>query len=473
MSEHAVSTHERRTRQARRAVISSCVGTSVEWYEYFIYGTAAALYFGPLYFPSHDPVVARLIAFASFGVAFLARPLGALLFGHLGDRVGRKSTMIFTLLLMGLATGAIGLVPTYAEIGMLAPITLVSLRLLQGLAVGGEWGGAMLVAIENAPRHKVRLFGAAPQMGSGIGLLMATGAMALVGLLPHDARVAWGWRVPFIVGFVLVIIGLVIRLGVEESEDFARVKAQGRRVKVPIADVLRNAKLPTLVSILMQASFCVLFYMVATYFVSYATYQLKLPQSTTFTLVMIASVVDLVAFPIVCSLGDSLGAPKVFLFGSIFAILAGVPFYLIVNTAVPVYLAIALSVTMVCGQVTTYGMLGTMSAELYPAEYRYTGVAVSGAIASILFSAPTPFVAEWLMHSTGSWHYLAGMISTAGVIATIGCLGYLKLRHRVTPVGYVGTRDAGRDAHDHDHERGAHDHDYAADAAANASRPAL
>lgn len=441
MSDHPVSIAEKRARQARRAVISSCVGTSVEWYEYFIYGTAAALYFGPLYFPSKDAVIARLIAFASFGVAFLARPLGALLFGHLGDRVGRKSTMIFTLLLMGLATGAIGLVPTYADIGLLAPVTLVSLRLLQGLAVGGEWGGAMLVAIENAPRHKVRLYGAAPQMGSGIGLLMATGAMALVGLLPHDARVAWGWRLPFIAGFFLVLIGLIIRLGVEESEEFQRVKTKGLRVNVPIAEVLRNAKLPTLVSVAMQASFCVLFYMVATYFVSYATFQLKLPQSTTFTLVMIASVIDLLAFPIVCSLGDKLGASKVFLFGSIFAIMVGTPFYMVLNTTIPVYLAIALSVTMVCGQVTTYGMLGTMSAELYPAEYRYTGVAVSGAIASILFSAPTPFLAEWLMHVTGSWHYLAGMITVAGCIATAGCLGYLKLRHRVVPIGNIGTAD--------------------------------
>jgi len=441
MSETVASTLERRARQARRAVISSCVGTSVEWYEYFIYGTAAALYFGPLYFPTKDPVIARLIAFASFGVAFLARPLGAFIFGHLGDRIGRKSTMIATLVLMGVSTGAIGLVPTYAQIGLAAPFILVSLRLLQGLAVGGEWGGAVLVAIENAPRNKVRLYGAAPQMGSGIGLLMSTGAMALVGLLPHDQRVAWGWRLPFIAGFVLVIIGLLIRLGVEESDDFQRVKDAGLRVKLPIADVLRHAKLPTLISIAMQASFCVVFYMVAAYFVSYATFQLKLPQSTTFNLVMIASIVDLIAFPIVCSLGDRFGAARVFLFGSIFAIVAGMPFYMILNTAVPVYLAIALSVTMVCGQVTTYGMLGTMSAELFPAEYRYTGVAVSGAIASILFSAPTPFLAEWLMHETHSWHYLGDMISGAGIIATLGCMGYLRLRHRMTTVGYAAPHD--------------------------------
>jgi len=437
MTEQAASINAKRARQARRAVISSCVGTSVEWYEYFIYGTAAALYFGPLYFPSKDLVTGRLIALASFGVAFLARPLGAFIFGHLGDRIGRKSTMIFTLVLMGVSTGAIGLVPTYEHIGLLAPIVLVSLRVLQGLAVGGEWGGAVLVAIENAPRNRVRLYGAAPQMGSGIGLLMATGAMALVGLLSPAERLAWGWRVPFIVGFVLVIIGLIIRLGVEESEDFERVKATGRRVRLPIADVLRNAKLPSLISIAMQASFCVIFYMVATYFVSYATYHLQMPQSTTFTLVMIASVFDLIAFPLVCSLGDRLGAHRVFLFGSIFAMAMSFPFYMMLNTGNPIYMCIALSVMMVCGQVTTYGMLGTMSAELYPAQYRYTGVAVSGAVASILFSAPTPFLAEWLMRSTGSWTYLAGMISVAGLIATLGCLGYLKLRHRVSPIGYV------------------------------------
>jgi MFS family permease len=440
MAEQDARTRVDKVKQARRALISSCVGTSVEWYEYFIYGTAAALYFGPLFFPNKDPAIARLIAFASFGVAFLARPLGAFIFGHLGDRIGRKSTMIFTLVLMGVATGAIGLLPTYQQIGVLAPVLLVSLRLLQGLAVGGEWGGAVLVAVENAPRHKVRLYGAAPQMGSGFGLFLSTGAMALVGLLPPEERLAWGWRVPFIAGFALVLIGLIIRLGVAESEDFERVKAAGRRVKMPIGDLLRHAKLPTLVATAMSASFAVVFYMVATYFVSYATFHLKMPQATTFRLVMIASLIDLIAFPIICSYADRIGAHRVFFFGTLFAVLGSVPLFLTLNTASPLLVGIALSLTMVCGQVTTYGVVGSMSAELFPAEYRYTGVAVSGAIASILFSAPTPLLAEWLMRETGSWLYLAGMVSVAGFIATLGGIGYMKLRHRAHSVGYVGER---------------------------------
>jgi len=440
MAQQGTRTGVDKVKQARRALISSCVGTSVEWYEYFIYGTAAALYFGPLFFPNKDASIARLIAFASFGVAFLARPLGAFAFGHLGDRIGRKSTMIFTLVLMGLATGAIGVLPTYQQIGVAAPILLVTLRLLQGLAVGGEWGGAVLVAVENAPRHRVRLYGSAPQMGSGFGLFLSTGAMALVGLLPADARAAWGWRLPFIAGFGLVLIGLFIRLGVAESEDFERVKAAGRRVKLPISDVLRHAKLPTLVATAMSASFAVVFYMVATYFVSYATYYLKMSQATTFNLVMIASVIDLIAFPIICSYADRIGAHRVFFFGTLFAVLGSVPLFFTVNTANPVLIGIALSITMVCGQVTTYGVVGSMSAELFPVQYRYTGVAVSGAIASILFSAPTPLIAEWLMHSTGSWWYLAGMMSVAGTIATLGGIGYLMLRHRSHEVGYIGER---------------------------------
>ncbi|OLL27357.1 hypothetical protein BTH42_33195 [Burkholderia sp. SRS-W-2-2016] len=440
MAQQGTRTGVDKVKQARRALISSCVGTSVEWYEYFIYGTAAALYFGPLFFPNKDASVARLIAFASFGVAFLARPLGAFIFGHLGDRIGRKSTMIFTLVLMGVATGAIGLLPTYQQIGMLAPVLLVALRLLQGLAVGGEWGGAVLVAVENAPRHKVRLYGAAPQMGSGFGLFLSTGAMALVGLLPPEERLAWGWRVPFIAGFALVLIGLIIRLGVAESEDFKRVQESGRRVKLPLADVLRYAKLPVLVATAMSASFAVVFYMVATYFVSYATYHLKMPQATTFNLVMIASLIDLIAFPLICAYADKIGAHRVFFFGTLFAVLGSVPLFLTLNTANPLLVGIALSLTMVCGQVTTYGVVGSMSAELFPAEYRYTGIAVSGAIASILFSAPTPLIAEWLMHRTGSWWYLAGMVSVAGTIATLGGIGYMKLRHRAHQVGYVAER---------------------------------
>lgn len=438
MAEQDAQPRVDKAKQARRALISSCVGTSVEWYEYFIYGTAAALYFGPLFFPNKDPSIARLIAFASFGVAFLARPLGAFLFGHLGDRIGRKSTMIFTLVLMGVATGAIGLLPTYEQVGMLAPVLLVSLRLLQGLAVGGEWGGAVLVAVENAPKHKIRLYGAAPQMGSGFGLFMSTGAMALVGLLPADDRLAWGWRVPFIAGFALVIIGLVIRLGVAESEDFERVKAAGKRVKLPIADLLRHAKMPTLIATAMSASFAVVFYMVATYFVSYATFQLKMPQATTFRLVMIASLVALVAFPIVCSYADRVGAHRIFFFGTLFAVFASIPLFMTLNTANPVLVGIALALTMVCGQVTTYGVVGSMSAELFPAEYRYTGVAVSGAIASILFSAPTPLLAEWLMRSTGSWVYLAGMVSVSGFVATLGGIGYMRRQHRTHSVGFAG-----------------------------------
>ncbi len=447
MAEQTAQPRVDKAKQARRALISSCVGTSVEWYEYFIYGTAAALYFGPLFFPNKDPSIARLIAFASFGVAFLARPLGAFLFGHLGDRIGRKSTMIFTLVLMGVATGAIGLLPTYEKIGMLAPVLLVALRLLQGLAVGGEWGGAVLVAVENAPKHKIRLYGAAPQMGSGFGLFLSTGAMALVGMLPPDDRLAWGWRVPFIAGFALVIIGLIIRLGVAESEDFERVKAAGKRVKLPIADLLRHAKVPTLISTAMSASFAVVFYMVATYFVSYATYQLKMPQATTFRLVMIASLVALVAFPIVCSYADRIGAHRIFFFGSLFAVFASIPLFMTLNTANPVFVGIALSLAMVCGQVTTYGVVGSMSAELFPAEYRYTGVAVSGAIASIIFSAPTPLLAEWLMRETGSWVYLAGMVSVSGFVATLGGIGYMKRMHRTHSVGYAGgTASASNDS---------------------------
>ena len=215
----------------RRAAIASLVGTTIEWYEFFIYGLAAALVFGDLFFPGVDEHSGRLASFATLGVAFVARPLGAAIFGHLGDRLGRKSTLIATLGIMGTATGLIGLLPSYDSIGIWAPILLIVLRLFQGLAVGGEWGGAVLMSVEHAPASKVRLYGCAPQMGSPLGLVLATAVMSAVSTLPDDQLLDWGWRIPFLAGFVLVLIGLAIRLGRDDEEEYrtAQGHAPGKK----------------------------------------------------------------------------------------------------------------------------------------------------------------------------------------------------------------------------------------------------
>jgi MHS family shikimate/dehydroshikimate transporter-like MFS transporter len=435
MSTSKASARTPKQKQARRAMTSSLVGTSIEWFEFFIYGTAAAIYFGPLFFPSDDPIVGRLIAFASFGVAFLARPLGAVIFGHLGDRIGRRATLITTLSLMGAATGAIGLLPTFDQIGLAAPVILVTLRLLQGLAVGGEWGGAVLVAVENAPRNKVRLYGSAPQMGSPIGLILATGIMSLVALIPEEARFDWGWRIPFLTGFVLVAIGLIIRLGVEESEDFTKVKSENKRSRVPIGDLFRFTKVPLLVGIGLQSSVNVVFYIVATYFLSYAVNYLEIPQGTALLLVMLAAVVDVIALPLIASLADKIGPTRIFLGGAIFAIVMGFPFFLAINTAQPIVIFIALTLAMVGAHATTYSVLSSMIAELYPTRYRYSGAAATYAIAALIWSAPTPFLAEYLMKETGAWQSLVAMTTVAGVIASISTWGYFRISHRMNVLG--------------------------------------
>lgn len=422
--------------QARRATMASLVGTSIEWYEFFIYGTAAALYFGPLFFPGGDPAVGRLLAFASFGVAFIARPLGAIVFGHLGDRIGRRATLIVTLSLMGGATGLIGLLPTYAQVGVLAPTLLVTMRFLQGLAVGGEWGGAVLMSVENAPPGKVRLYGSAPQMGSPIGLITATGVMALVGLMPQADRIAWGWRLPFLFGFVLVIIGLLIRLGVEESKSFVKIKERHDQPKVPLGQLFRYAKLPMVIGVGLQASVNVVFYIVATYFVSYAVNVLKMAQGTALLIVMLAAVVDVIALPLLASLADKVGVARIFGAGAVAAVIMGFPFFWGVNSGNPVLIFVSIAVGLVIAHATTYSVLSSMIAELYPVHFRYSGTAVTYAVAALVWSAPTPIIAEALVSGTGRWETLVAMMAVAGIFSLLSLYGYRRIAHRRNILGY-------------------------------------
>lgn len=407
----------------RRAVIASLVGTTIEWFDFFIYGLAATLVFADLFFPTGDPHTARLASFATIGVAFIARPIGAALFGHLGDRWGRRPTLIATLTLMGLATGLIGVLPTYASIGIWAPVLLILLRLLQGLAVGGEWGGAVLMSVEHAPPARRRLYGSAPQMGSPLGLVLATAVMSAVAGLPDDQLASWGWRIPFLAGFLLVIVGLLIRLGVEEPASFAALKQREDTVRLPIKEVFTRSWRGLLTGIGLQASVNVVFYMISVYFLSYATKALGMPRSTALLIIMIAAAVDLLALPFLAALCDRIGPHRVFITGLVFTMAAAFPFFLLVTGESVALTTIVVTAMLVGAHATTYAVVSSLVADRFTTRVRYSGTALSNALAGLLFSAPTPFFAEAVGGATGTrWWPLALAVIATSVISLIAIL---------------------------------------------------
>src|SRR5882672_2866390 len=265
---------------ARRVLLASLIGSAIEWFDFFLYGTAAALVFNKLFFPTADPLVSLLLSYLSFALPFFIRPLGGVVFAHIGDRVGRKKTLVLTLTFMGVGTMLIGLLPTYASVGVAAPILLVTLRLIQGIGLGGEWGGAVLLAFENAPPGRKGLFGSIPQSGVTIGMLLSTLFIGMASLLPDSAFMAWGWRVPFVLSAGLVLLGLWIRNGIDETPDFRALQTAGRIARYPLLEVLRSHRRQVVTAILVKFSETGSFYIFAVFFVGYATKELGYPRLT-------------------------------------------------------------------------------------------------------------------------------------------------------------------------------------------------
>jgi metabolite-proton symporter len=384
--------------QARplQVALASFVGTAVEWYDYFIYGTAAALVFGPLFFPSFSSVAGTMAAFATYSVGFLARPLGGIVMGHFGDRVGRKSMLVISLLTIGLATTAIGLLPTYAQVGAWAPLLLVSLRFLQGFGVGGEWGGAVLLAVEHAPANRRGFYGSFPQMGVPGGLILAN--LVFLGVsasLSEREFLAWGWRVPFLASIVMVVIGVLIRWQLNESPDFERVRQTGGRERMPIVTVLRNSPRQVLLAAGAFVGNNTLGYIFMAYLLSYCTRVLKLERGFILTSTLVAALVWLATIPWASALSDRHGRARVLLIGSVGLAAAALALFPLVNTKNPALLVAALVVTAVFLGVT-YGPLAAFLSELFPANVRYSGASLGYQIGSILGGGIAPTVAAGL-----------------------------------------------------------------------------
>ncbi|MEC0273138.1 MULTISPECIES: MFS transporter [Peribacillus] len=384
-------------KQMRRVLVASLVGSSIEWFDYFLYGTVAALVFNQLFFVNEDPTIGLLLSYASFALAFFIRPFGGVIFSHIGDRIGRKKTLVITLSLMGVATFGMGLLPTYQAVGIWAPILLITLRLVQGLGIGGEWGGALLLAVEYAPAEKRGLFGAIPQMGVTIGMLLGTVALSIMTLLPENAFMTWGWRIPFIFSALLVFFGLWIRKGIDETPSFKKVKESGEVPKLPIVETLKNYWREVLIAVGAKVVETAPFYIFSTFVVSYATANLGFSRTATLTAVMIATIITTILIPIMGNLSDKIGRKKLFIGGTIGMALFAFPYFWLLQQKSVLLLIVATVIGLGVIWAPITAVLGTMFSEIFDARIRYTGITLGYQIGAALAGGTAPLVATALL----------------------------------------------------------------------------
>ncbi len=409
------------TASHRRILFASLVGTSVEFYDFYIYATAAALVFPDLFFPASEPWIRQLASYASFSVAFFARPLGGLVFGHFGDRLGRKSTLVASLMLMGLSTVLIAFLPTYAMIGWAAPLLLCLLRFGQGLGLGGEWGGASLLAVENAPPGWANRYGSFPPMGAPVGFIFANGFFLVLGAVMSDAQFRdWGWRLPFLASAVLVILGLWVRLRITETPAFVEASEKAPPPAVPIGELLRTSALPTFAGTVATIACFALFYISTVFIIGYGTSALGFDRELFLGIELVAILFMAAGIAVAAVQADRRSAARVLMLGCVATVPVGLvmPLLLVPGSLASVALWLALGL-FVMGFV--YGPLGGWLPSLFPARVRYTGVSVTFNIGGILGGGLTPLIAAWLVKQGGLGLvglYLAG----AGVLSLVGLL---------------------------------------------------
>ena len=411
-------TPEQAARQ-RRSMVGAFIGTAIEWYDFYIFGTAAALVFSQVFYPDIAPGAGLLASFATFWVGFLMRPIGGMVFGHFGDRLGRKNILVITLILMGTATTLIGILPTYAQIGIMAPILLVVLRGLQGFAVGGEWGGAVLLSTENARSSKRGFAGAWVQQGSPAGSILATSMFLLVGLLPDDAFLSWGWRVPFLLSAVLVIVGLVIRMKVEESHDFVEAKAQRRTVKAPILVALTKA--PALVALGIAASIMgiAMAYFNNTFLLAWTTGELGMERQVILNVLLGVAILQFLWQPIAALIAERIGATRVMVLGLVLTVLTVPLFFLAISSASATWITATLALQTI-GGTAYYALLANALAQSFPPEYRYSGISLSYQLCATLIGGSTPLIAQSNLNASGGNPWAVAAFYTALLLATIG-----------------------------------------------------
>ena len=407
-------------RDRRRALFGSAVGSAVEWYDFFLYGTMSAIVFGPLFFPSDDPVASQMVALAAFAFAFAIRPIGGIIFSHIGDRIGRKRTLVITLGMMGVATVLIGFMPTYAQIGVWAPVLLTGLRLVQGLALGGEWGGGLLMAVEYSPRKKRGFYGAMPQVGALIGLALGNlAASAASTIFSEEAFLSYGWRIPFLLSAVLVVIGFWIRHAVDETPSFKAVTASNSTKRVPLLSTLRHHWREVLIAIGAKVIETATFFLFATFTVSYAV-SLGFERNEALNAVLIAAVIGIPMMLVWGSVSDRIGRKRMFVIGTLAIIVGIVPFFWLINLGGFFWLTVA--ATFGFGLIwTTYGsVLGTFFAESFPPDVRYTGVSLGYQVGAAIAGGTAPLIATALLvQYDGNYVPVGVFIAVCAVISLI------------------------------------------------------
>ncbi|ESU31847.1 major facilitator transporter [Bacillus sp. 17376] len=419
-----------------RVLIASLVGSSIEWFDYFLYGTMAALVFNQLFFVNEDPTVGLLLAYASFALSFFIRPFGGIIFSHIGDRIGRKKTLVLTLSLMGAATFAMGILPTYQAIGVAAPIILITLRLIQGLGIGGEWGGALLLATEYAPPERRGFFGSIPQMGVTIGMVMGTLALWLMSLLPEQQFMTWGWRVPFIFSALLVVFGLWIRKGIDETPEFKEVQQKGEIPKLPIVDTLRYYWKEVLITIGAKVVETAPFYIFSTFIVSYATSTLGFSRSAVLGSVMVSTVITTILIPIMGSLSDRVGRKKMYIAGTLAMMAFAFPYFWMIHQGSVLMLVLATIIGLGIIWAPITAVLGTMFSEIFDAKVRYTGVSLGYQIGAAVAGGTAPLVATALLASfDNSYVPVALYIMFTAVVSLIAIWA---VKSRVEPTVITG-----------------------------------
>src|ERR1035438_5688047 len=401
----------------RTIAIASFIGTTIEWYDFFLYGTASALIFGRLFFPNYDPLTGVLASFGTYAVGFLARPVGGIVCGHFGDRIGRRSMLVLTLLIMGVATFLIGLLPTYQSAGVWAPVLLVLLRIAQGFGVGGEWGGAVLMAVEHAPKGERGFYGSWPQIGVPAGLLLSTIVFRQISRLPEDVLLTWGWRVPFLLSLLLVVVGMYIRLAVAEPPVFREVTQSGTASKLPILDVLLHHPRNVLLAMGARLAENGAFYLYSVFILTYATRpRIGFTSATVLTAISLAAGVELFAIPGFGWLSDRLGRRPVYLFGSIFTAVFAFPYFWLVETSRTGLLMLAVVLALVVGHAAMYGPQASFFSELFGVRVRYSGASLGYQLASVIAGGLSPLIATGLLRQTGkSWPIALFIIGMAAV----------------------------------------------------------
>ena len=409
------------TNSPRRVLFASLIGTTIEFFDFYIYATAAVIVFPKLFFAAGDPTSAMLQSFATFAIAFFARPIGAALFGHFGDRVGRKATLVAALMTMGLSTVAIGLLPTYAQVGVAAPLLLALCRLGQGLGLGGEWGGAVLLATENAPPGREAWYGMFPQLGAPIGFILATGSFLLLGdILSDEAFFSWGWRIPFIASALLVFMGLYVRLKISETPAFQKALDKHERVRVPLVSVFVQHKLPLLLGTLAAVATFVLFYIMTVFSLSWATTKLGYSRNVFLPVQMAGVVFFGLAIPVSAVIADRFGRRWTLIGTTVGIALFG---FLIAPLFVTdqVWSVLMFSVLGFWLMGFTYGPLGTALAEIFPTAVRYTGASLTFNLGGIVGASLAPYIATWLATHYGLAH-VGYYLSAASVLTILALL---------------------------------------------------